>query len=372
VNEMSEDIEKIFDDLYAKGLTDGLPVIPPTRERVKKMLEFTDKKPDDSLGRVPPAEYEATVESVAANAVMAGCRPEYFPVVAVALEATLDRPNLRAALGTTGPCWPLAICNGPSAKEVDLASGWAYLASGPDRRANMTIGRAITLSLQNIGRSRPGITEKKPLDHINRRGMCFAEAEDKMPASWEPLHVERGFERETSTVTVKGEVTLRSHGLPGGRSSGIFKIDSVAWAKALIPKTAHGIQAKGTTGIFIMTPNQAKYWADNGMSKDDLRQFFYETCRMAYKEWYPDYPAESREDILRTAFARVPDWMRDLDLVPLFPNYGRDLWFVVAGGDPVRCAVSLGDHGDDPVITKPITFANGEPVKSVYDFKHHK
>jgi len=302
--------------------------------------------------------------------VMAGCKPEYFPVIIVAMEATLDRPNLRAALGTTGPCWPLVICNGPIAREIGMASGWGYLAAGPDRRANMTIGRTVTLCLQNIGRSKPGVTEKKPLGHMTRRGMCFAEAEDKMPDSWEPLHVERGFDRQTSTVTVKGEGNLSSHGLPGGRSSGIFKIDSVAWAKALIPETAHGIHATGTTGIFVMTPNQAKYWADNGMSKDDLRKFFYETCRMEYKKWYSNYPEQTREDILRTAFARVPGYYRDLDLVPLFPNYGKDLWFVVAGGDPVRCAVNLGDHGDDPVVTKPITLANGQPVKSVNDFKN--
>ena len=120
---MSEDIEKIYDDLYEKGCTDGLPIIPPTKERIKKMLEFTDKKPDDALGRIPPSEYEATVEAVAANAVMAGCKPEYFPVVVTAMEATTDRPNLRASVAPARAN-PLIIINGPIAKEIGVSSGW--------------------------------------------------------------------------------------------------------------------------------------------------------------------------------------------------------------------------------------------------------
>jgi hypothetical protein len=366
---MSEDIEKAYDDLYERGLTDGLPIIPPTKERIKRMLEFTDKKPDDSLGTVPPNEYEATVESVAANSVMAGCKPEYFPVVVTMVEAMLDRPNLRASL-EPHRCNPLIICNGPIAKEIGISTGWdigpTSFENSPNKRPNITIGRALLLSLYNIAFG-------KPVEHFSAFGTCFAENEELTP--WESFHVERGFSKETSTVTVKNEASLRSLALPGSRPSGDFFIDLRAWAKGIIPDTAHGIASPtgGSTSVIIMTPGMAKNFAANGMSKDDIRRFLYETCRMNWKEWYPEYPAESRESILKTAFATSPVWMRYVDLVPLFPNYGKDIHIVVAGPQPVGYGPSgcLGDHGHDPVVTKPIMF-NGAPAKSVFDFKQRK
>jgi hypothetical protein len=100
---MSEDVEEIFNAFEKQGYTDGLPIIPPTEERVNRMLEWIDRKPDDSLGKVPPSEDEATVQSVAVNAVMAGCKPEYFPVLVTEIEALLSGPNLRGAVATTGP-----------------------------------------------------------------------------------------------------------------------------------------------------------------------------------------------------------------------------------------------------------------------------
>ena len=215
---MSEDIEKVYDEFVEKGWCDGLPIIPPTEARVKRMLEWTDRKPDDSLGRVPPSEDEATVQSVAINAVMAGCKPEYFPVVVTEIEALLDRPNLRGALATTAQCWPFSVVNGPIAKEIGVHSGWGLLGTGPLHRANLTMGRTMTLLIQNIGKSIPGISEKKHLWNLGRYGICIGENEDMIPPSWEPLHVEKGFDKDTSTVTVFDEGRFYQTGVGGGRA----------------------------------------------------------------------------------------------------------------------------------------------------------
>jgi hypothetical protein len=372
---MSEDLEKIYDEFMEKGWGDGLPIIPPTEVRVKRMLEFTDRKPDDALGQIPPSDCEATVEAIAANAVAAGCKPEYFPVVLAGMEALLDGSNLRASF-VPHRADPFFVVNGPIAKELDISSGWGMgpfpATEPPNKRANMTISRAIVRSMYNIGGD-----DKPPKGIGFRLGMCIAENEDMSP--WEPLHVERGFARETSTVSAKNMVVytrLRTTERPG-RPSGIFSIDSRNWAKSLLPvREPHGVTppTEISSTIITMHPLTAKWWADNGMGKDDIRRFLYETCRMSWKEWYSDYPPQAKEDILNTAFATSPRWMRDLDLVPLFPNFGKDIWIIVYGPEPISygCGVSRGGYAPCPFVTKPITFTDGTPVKSVFDFKHHK
>jgi hypothetical protein len=372
---MSEDIEKIYEDLYEKGYTDGLPIIPPTKERIKRMLEFTDKKPDDALGTVPPSENEVTVETAAVHAVMAGCKPEYFPVFVAAMQAELDRPNLRESV-QPGRSNPLIIINGPIAKEIGMSTGWGIgpttLETTPIKRPNVTIGRAMVLCLYNVGH-----IENKLTDRRFEIGTCIAEDEEHSP--WEPLHVERGFKRETSTVTVKNGAPRSLVGITIQRSSGIFSIDIRNWAKTFVPIVPYSISnAPGySTGVLIIPPVRAKWFADNGMGKDEIRKFLYEMCRYTpQKEWYAEYPPEMREDILQTAFAPSPAWVRSMDPIPVFGNCGKDLWIVVAGQQPDRgfcvAAGGVGGHGFDPVNTKPIEFADGTPVKSVNDFKRKK
>ncbi|MCJ7632978.1 hypothetical protein MUP77_11380 [Candidatus Bathyarchaeota archaeon] len=371
---MSEDVEKIFDDYEKKGYTDGLPIIPPTKERVKRMLEWTDRKPDDSLGKVPPSEYEATVESVAVNAVMAGCRPEFFPVVVTEIITLLDRPNLRGALATTASCWPLTVVNGPIAKEIGLHSGWGLLGTGPLHRANLTIGRTMTLILQNVGKSIPGISEKKHLWNLGRIGICFAEAEDLIPPSWDPLHVEKGFEKETSTVTVIDEGRLYQTGVGGGRPSGVFELDMRNTARKLVELHYNppiGITPRGEASLYICTPSRAKIYADNGWTKQGLKEFFFDNCRSKPDEWFRDYPEDIRNDILRNSFSMEPPWVHTSELVPLFRS-PDDLWVVVSGpdGNPSSVWALSIHHGGHPAVIKQIALANGTPAKSVKDFKH--
>ena len=367
---MSEDYEKIYQEFEDKEWCDGLPIVPPTEDRVSRMLEFTDRKPDDSLGNVPPSEYEATVESVAANAVMAGCKPEYFPVVVTQIETLLSMPNLRGAIATTGPVWPMSIVNGPIAKEIGLHSGWGLFGTGPNHRANLTIGRTMTLVIQNIGKSVPGISEKKPMWNLGRIGLCICENEVSSP--WEPLHIEKGFKKETSTVTVYDSISLGRGIVGGGRHSGVFEIDSRKLAKRLVMIHYHpALGISIGSSFYFLSPASAKIYADNGWSKQDLKEFLYENCRTNIRQWYNEYPEQIREDIMRNVFAGLPSWMQVGDSIPLFPS-PESIWIVVAGPANRPSSVwgeLVARKRDHPVIIKPISTLDGTPIKSVYDFK---
>ena len=188
--------------MFERGLTDGLPVVPPTPERVMRMLTGTRRDPREVIAIVPPNLAPVTIEKVAANAVMAGCKPEYLPVVIAALEAVCtDEFNIHGIMSTTWGATPVIVVNGPIRHRLGMNMG--MMALGYGNRANATIGRAVKLVLRNVGGARPGDIER--IDARRHRASsptCFAEWEERSP--WEPLHVERGFEQEESVVTVFG------------------------------------------------------------------------------------------------------------------------------------------------------------------------
>jgi hypothetical protein len=191
----ADDVAEFMFDL---GFSDGLPLIPPTPERVLRMLRGTSRDPQDVVAVVPPNLAPATVEKVAINAVMAGCRPEYLPVVIAALEAVCtDEFNMHGVAATTMGASPVLIVNGPIRARIGMNMKLAAL--GPDNRANATIGRALRLTVRNLGGARPGGVERSTLSTPMKFSMCFAEWEEGSP--WEPLHVERGFKAEDSVVT---------------------------------------------------------------------------------------------------------------------------------------------------------------------------
>jgi len=181
------------------GCTDGLPIVVPTRERIEALIAWSGRDPDVSLGEVAPFGGNATVWAVAANAVMAGCAPEHFPVVLGAVEAVL-RPefDLGEVQVATHNCAPLIIVNGPLAETAGVHSGAGAL--GPGFRANATIGRALRFVLLNLGGGRPAQVDMALLGHPGKFTYCLAEAEARSP--FEGLHVSRGFRPEESTVTV--------------------------------------------------------------------------------------------------------------------------------------------------------------------------
>ncbi|MEX2434140.1 MAG: thioredoxin family protein [Acidimicrobiia bacterium] len=191
--------EDEMESMFERGWSDGLPLVPPTPARVARML--TGKKPDadEIVAEVPPDLVGCTVEKIAINAVMAGCRPEYLPVVLAAVEAACTEEfNIHGVLATTMPVGPIVIVNGPIARAIGMNSGGNALGQG--NRANATIGRALQLVIRNVGGGRPGEVDRATHGNPGKYTFCFAEDEQGSP--WEPLHVFRGFEPGQSAVTL--------------------------------------------------------------------------------------------------------------------------------------------------------------------------
>ena len=192
---LEDEAEAMFD----RGWTDGLPVIAPTEARVLRMLEGTPRAPGDVVAVVPPDLADCTVEKVAVNAVMAGCKPEYLPVVLAAVDAACtDEFNMHGLLATTYFSGPVVVVNGAIAPRIGMNSGGNALGQG--NRANATIGRALQLVVRNVGGGRPGEVDRATLGNPGKYTFCFAEDEAGSP--WEPLSASRGFEAGVSTVTL--------------------------------------------------------------------------------------------------------------------------------------------------------------------------
>lgn len=191
--------DDVMEFMFDQGFSDGLPLVPPTPERVMRMLDATARDPQEVIAQMPPNMGDATVEKIAINAVMAGCKPEYLPVVIAAVEAVCtDEFNIHGVMATTMGASPVIVVNGPIRHRLGMNMG--LMALGTGNRANATIGRALRLAVRNIGGSKPGGTDRSTLGGPMKFTMCFAEWEERSP--WEPLHVERGFKSDESVVTV--------------------------------------------------------------------------------------------------------------------------------------------------------------------------
>jgi len=195
---VDEDIDAI-EYYFERGVTDGLPVVPPTEARMGRMLAVTARPADEVVALVPPNYGAATIEKIAVNAVMAGCKPEYLPVVIAGVQAMCAEPvSLHGVQGTTHTATPLFIVNGPVRQQLDINCATGVFGSG--WRANATIGRALRLIMTNIGGARPAEIDKSAMGHPGKYTFLIGEYEEASP--WEPLHVEKGYRPEQSTVSV--------------------------------------------------------------------------------------------------------------------------------------------------------------------------
>ena len=196
---LSTELTDAIELMFETGWTDGLPVVPPSEDLVRRFVARTGRDADELIAELPPLGGRATVERIAVNAVMAGCVPEHMPVVITALQAMMDeRFNLRGVMCSTGIHTPLLIVNGPAVQKLDINGG--YNCFGAGWRANATIGRAVKLALVNLGGAIPGETNKATFGHPGAYTYCVAEDESANP--WMPMHVEMGFAATDSTVTV--------------------------------------------------------------------------------------------------------------------------------------------------------------------------
>ncbi len=247
-------LEDEFEAMWERGWTDGLPVVPPTESRVLAMLDATRRSPEEIVAVVPPNLVPVTVEKVAINAVMAGCRPEYLPVVLAAVEAACSEAfNLHGVLATTWSVGPVVIVNGPVAKAIGINSGVNVLGQG--NRANSTIGRALQLLVRNVGGGRPGGVDRATLGNPGKVGLCFAEDEDGSP--WEPLSVARGRPPGASCVTVVAGGGMRSVSDQLSRTP-----------ESLTENLAKSLRSQDT--LLIVSPDHGRVFRDAGWSRSRL------------------------------------------------------------------------------------------------------
>ena len=202
------DYAELLEDYYARGWTDGLPVVPPTPEAVAQFLEVAELAPDVVLGAVPTREVVVTAEHAAINAVMAGCRPEYMPVVVAAVRAHLnEKGNCHSVTGTLSGAAQAVVINGPARLHLDVNCKAGCF--GPGWRANATIGRALRLLVRNVCRAIPNFLDRATYSTPARYSFCFGEDEEGS-SPWVPMSVERGVPEGTSAVTVHSVMTMSS------------------------------------------------------------------------------------------------------------------------------------------------------------------
>jgi hypothetical protein len=273
------ELEDAVEACFERGWTDGLPAVPPTPERVLKMLQGTSRTPDEVLAVVPPNLEPCTVEKVAINAVLAGCRPEYLPVVIAALEAACtDEFNIHGVLATTYFAGPVVIVNGPMARAIGMNSGGNALGQG--NRANATIGRALQLIIRNVGGGRPGEVDRATLGQPGKYTFCFAE--DEVGSPWEPLSVERGIPPETSAVTLFAGEGPRAIVDQRSRSA-----ESLARSFAACLRTVAHPKLLGWPALVIVSPEHARVFREAGWSKQQLRETLLELLTIAPDDLEP-------------------------------------------------------------------------------------
>ena len=250
---------------YQQGWTDGLPVVPATEERVLQFLKAADKHASDVIGVVPTRGRVITAEKVAINAVMAGCKPEYMPVIVAVLEAMCQPPfNYHGSLASTGGSAQLIVVNGPIAKDLGVNGGVNVF--GPGFRANATIGRAVRLIIMNVTGGTPGVMDKSTLGQGGKYSMCITENLDASP--WEPFHVTRGFQLEQNAVTV-----IAVH-------SPLQFIDhSSNTPEALLNHAADDMSVMGKDSgafVFVICPEHARIFRNAGWTRRQAMEYLHQ------------------------------------------------------------------------------------------------
>ncbi len=334
--------DDLHEFLFDQGLTDGLPVVPPTPERVLRMLEGSARDPQDLVAVIPPNMAPATVEKVAINAVMAGCKPEYLPVVITAIEACVTEEfNAHGVWATTMGAAPAIVVNGPIRQQIGMNMGLGALGQG--NRANASIGRAVRLVMRNVGGAKPGGTERSTLGTPMKYTLAFAEWEERSP--WEPMHVEKGFDPDDSVVTV----------FPATSGPQLMVDQTARTARALTGILGLTMAAVGNprtpTGhvLFVVCPEHADtIWRDR-WSKEQVRDYILEVTSMPLRDrlatsdaggiepsqYGPDGPSAEQLDKLYAKF-RAPEFIH----------------MVVAGSEAGKFSAVLGGWASAPVSRK--------------------
>ena len=332
-------LEDPFESLFGRGVTDGLPVVPPTPERVVAMLEHTGRDPQEVVAVVPPYDGEATVEKVAINAVMAGCPAEALPVVLAAVEAAAEPEfALHGLMATTMPVGPTVIVSGPYADGIGMNSRGNCLGQG--NRANLTIGRALQLVVRNVGGGKPGEEDRATHGQMGKVGQCFAERLDDSP--WEPLSAARGVPAgQTGVTLVAAEAPRVLVDQLAREPEGLCASLALALEGVAHPKLRLAFDA-----LLVVGPEHGRIFREAGWSRKQVQQRLFELTTTPAGE------------IVRGAGGSPegvdPKFVTDPDMpVAKFAAPERIL-LVHVGGDAglfsmVFCSWAAGEIGSQPV-----------------------
>lgn len=337
------DEDDVYEYCMRAGFSPFLPVVPPTAARVDAHVAATGLEPDRVVGLVPPCYGAATVEKIAANAVMAGCRPEYMPVLLAVVRAACDEGfNLHGVQATTNSATPLVILSGPAAERLGFASGAGVF--GNVARANSTVGRALQLVMANLGGARPGEIDMATLGHPGRFSYCIAENHAHSP--WEPLHVELGFGARESTVTLfaaTGLMEVSEHTARTG--AGVLRTIAATLSVVWSWRRCGRVDA-----VVILCPEHAATIAADGFSKRDARDFLFEHTgvpRQAFEHEGTE-GTESRESYVEVLIDGEPHYRKFDD-----PSQIR---IVVAGGTAGKFSAVLGGWLAGPKGSQSVTY----------------
>ena len=295
-----------LEDLHASGFTDGLPVVIPTHERVQRMVLAAGQAGDMLLGTMGPGHGLATIENIAVAAVMAGCLPDYMPVVVAAAKAVIDpRFDLTEMQATTHCTAPLIIVNGPARHSCGpIASGTGAL--GPGHRANASIGRALRLAMINIGKARPGSSDMALLGHPGKFTYCLAEDEENSP--FPALHEDLGFEAQDSVVTVLGAEAPHSVLYAGdGDDPEGYKVLLDLLAMGLANAPSNNAILTGGAATVVLNPEHSTVLHKAGLSRQDIARELYERCYLEPAQVKHLMPAFSGDNPSRRMAFRGPE-----------------------------------------------------------------
>ena len=263
------DLEDDAEGCYERGWSDGLPVIPPTRVRVIRMLKGTDRSPGEIIGNIPPDNAPCTIEKVAINAVLAGCKPEYFPIVLASVQAALqDKFCMHGLLCTTYFSGPVMIVNGPVVQQVGLNNGINALGQGS--RANATIGRALQLLIRNVGGGVPGGIDRAVMGNPGKYTFCFAE--DESDADWSTLAQDRGFERSESVINLFAGEGLQPIVDQKSRDPDSLARNMAASLRAVVNTKLYGV----ADAVLVVCPEHRRVFREGGWNKDVLKNALYD------------------------------------------------------------------------------------------------
>jgi peroxiredoxin len=326
-----------------RAFADPLPVVPPTAERVERMIEATALPPDELIGLVPPCYGAATIEKIAANAVMAGCAPPMMRVLVPLVRAACDeRVNLHGVQATTHFAAPLIIINGPIRSEFGFHSQVNVFSNVA--RANSTLGRALQLILLNLGGARPDGIDMSALGNPGKFSYCIAENEEASP--WEPFHVERGFARQQSALTLFAAEPPRGVSEHTARSG---KVVLKAIARVLETVWSYRM-CMGIEAMVILCPEHVETLARDGFSKQDVRQFLFDNAAIPVRR-YDNDGGEGTQ-----AVATYEEILVDGERCYRKFRDPQQIQIVVAGGSAGKFSAVIGSWATGPRGSEMVTY----------------